>query len=274
MTTTEKIRLAAEKADLLVMSCDAYSDLWPPFFDFFERYWPDCPFDLYLGSNFKTYKRARAEIKPLLFDMSTNWSDEFSAALQQLNKPFVIYLQDDYFIIKKPDNEWLADLIDIADRRGAAYLRIFPTPEPDEMISEVRPVGKIRKDSTQRTSLQAAVWRRESLLELLQNGESPWEFETGGPERSQATEREFLSVPRTNKGRLETGFYPITYFCTAVLKGKYMRGAVKLAKKEGIHLDLEARKVQSRFEQFRDKVFERSPQKLKGIVWLLLYKYF
>ena len=36
---------------VLVPSCDAYADLWIPFFALFWRYWSDCPFPVYLGTN-------------------------------------------------------------------------------------------------------------------------------------------------------------------------------------------------------------------------------
>lgn len=41
---------------VVVASCDAYADLWEPFFRLFRRYWPDCPYPVYLGSNFRTYR--------------------------------------------------------------------------------------------------------------------------------------------------------------------------------------------------------------------------
>lgn len=31
---------------VLVNSCDAYEDLWFPYFEFFRLNWPDCPYKL------------------------------------------------------------------------------------------------------------------------------------------------------------------------------------------------------------------------------------
>ena len=33
---------------ILILSCDKFSDLWKPFFDLFWKYWPDCPYNVYL----------------------------------------------------------------------------------------------------------------------------------------------------------------------------------------------------------------------------------
>ena len=44
-----------KKTALLVISCDKYADLWPIYFGSLFKYWPNCPFKIYLGSNFKIY---------------------------------------------------------------------------------------------------------------------------------------------------------------------------------------------------------------------------
>ena len=38
------------KFAILIVSCDKYSDLWDPFFKLFFKFWPDCPFNIYLLS--------------------------------------------------------------------------------------------------------------------------------------------------------------------------------------------------------------------------------
>ncbi len=38
---------------VLINSCDAYSDLWEPFFKLFSIYWPDCPYEIVLNTEYK-----------------------------------------------------------------------------------------------------------------------------------------------------------------------------------------------------------------------------
>ena len=40
---------------VLVMSCDAYSDIWEAFNTLFKRYW-DCPYKVYFGTETKDNK--------------------------------------------------------------------------------------------------------------------------------------------------------------------------------------------------------------------------
>ena len=46
------------RCPLVVSSCDAYSDVWPVFFEFLDKYWPEVKGDVYLLSNQKAYKAA------------------------------------------------------------------------------------------------------------------------------------------------------------------------------------------------------------------------
>ena len=59
--------------DLLVISCDTYSDIWDTFFDTFFRYWQDCPLDIHLISNSKSYNHS--EVHPIKVGQDISWSD-------------------------------------------------------------------------------------------------------------------------------------------------------------------------------------------------------
>ena len=40
---------------ILVNSCDKYEDAWDPFFKLLKIQWPDCPYRIYLNTEFKNY---------------------------------------------------------------------------------------------------------------------------------------------------------------------------------------------------------------------------
>jgi hypothetical protein len=259
-----------KKLAVLIMSCDSYDDTWQPFIHFFEKYWADCPYKIYFASNFRSPEHSR--FTPLLYEKSTTWSDELMTALKKIPETHILYIQDDYFLIKNVENERIAQLFQKMIDYNAAYLRLFPCPPCDELLPNETEIGLILPDTEQRTSLQAAFWEKTVLLRLLKSTENPWHFEINAPRRSKEIPQYFLSVPRKNTGKLENGDYPLTYFCTAILKGKWMRGAYKLCKNEGIELDTERRKVQTRTEVFKNKIYERTPKFMQGYVWYFLYK--
>ena len=37
-----------KRCDVVILTCDSYSDIWEPFFKLKNKYWPDCKYDTYL----------------------------------------------------------------------------------------------------------------------------------------------------------------------------------------------------------------------------------
>jgi hypothetical protein len=67
---------------VLVVSCDAYQDLWKPFFSCFFKFWPDCPFPVYLGANFKKYEDDR--VQTILIGQDLDYSTNLLMMLKQI----------------------------------------------------------------------------------------------------------------------------------------------------------------------------------------------
>ena len=57
---------------ILICSCDAYADVWDPFFTLFFRHWPDCPWPIYLIANHRRYPDDR--VNTLLLGDDKDWS--------------------------------------------------------------------------------------------------------------------------------------------------------------------------------------------------------
>ncbi len=222
---------------VLVASCDKYRDLWTPFFRLFFRYWQDCPFPVYLGSNDATFEDPR--VSAIRAGEDLDWSRSFGAMLAQLPHPYVLLLLEDYLLTQPVDTARIVDLCRVMEETGAACLRLYPFPGPDSEWPGHAGIGVIREGARWRLSLQAALWRKDVLEQLLAPGESAWEFEVAGSARTNAAGRPFLSVGRTEP-------LPIHYFCTAVWQGAWVRRAVEFCAREGIEVDLRARPVEAR----------------------------
>ena len=227
------------KAAILVTSCDKYQDLWEPFFTLFFRYWPDCPYPVYLGTNHLRYDNNR--VKTIGVGDDTDWSSSFRCMLEQIPQPYVIVLIEDYLLTQHIDTTVIEGLITYMEDKGAGCLRLYPCPGPDLPCSDNPLGGEISKGADYRLSLQAAIWNKQTLLELLRDGESAWELELNGTKRTNDLDVPFLCV---------TGNSPIPYFCTGVVKGKWVREAVELCEKEGIEVDLTVRSVQTPVDRF------------------------
>ena len=68
----------------VVLSCDPYSDIWDVYGQLFERFWPDCPFDLYLASHHKSFDKYG--FKPILLGEDISWSHGLIVLIDKLEE--------------------------------------------------------------------------------------------------------------------------------------------------------------------------------------------
>ncbi len=167
---------------IVVASRDESSDLWQPLFTLLRRHWPNCSFPLYLVSNTVDYRDMG--VSTVLVGPDRSWSDTLRAGLSQLKEKYVLLWIDDHFLMAPVDAAKVGAAIDAFTRLGGNYLRLPALPQPDQPLNEH--FGIVRKGAVYRTSVVASVWKKTVLEDLLQPGESAWDFETAGAARSDA----------------------------------------------------------------------------------------
>jgi hypothetical protein len=215
---------------VLVVSCDRYSDLWQPFFSQFWRYWPDCPFPVYLGVNQKAYSNARVRVIQAGEDRS--WSGNLRFFLNQVDSRYVLPLLEDFFLSKIVRTGEIVHHLAALDGLQGTMLRLVPNPPPNSRIRDYSSFGSLHPLAPYRVSAQAALWNRTGLLGLLDDRDNPWEFESNATARSR--------------------MYPDGFFCTyrpllpyrhVVERGEWFWAAARFYKKQNIGCDFEARPV-------------------------------
>lgn len=231
---------------IFIASCDLYSDVWHPFFTLFFKYWSDCPYDIYLCSNFFRYDHER--VNTICIGEEPAWSLKVKQVLKQIPTDYILYLQEDYLLTGRVDTGRVEQLFTFMKKRDGAYLRLRPTPPAHHPLPDNPDVGVLTPGTDYMTCTQAPIWKRETFYQLLNDNESIWDFEKKSPARAHSIEGEFLSVVRDVP-------CPIPYFCTAVVKGIWLRDAVHLCKKEGIKI-VSLRRREGYFEEkFRKHFF-------------------
>jgi len=171
---------------LLVLSCDAYSDLWAPFFNLLKRHWPDCPFPIYLGCGTKNF--FFPEIRVLKSLGEADWSKCVYDYLAQIPTAYVLIVLDDFFLRDRVENSLIDYALKFAIQTSANQVRLVPLPGPTHRIPGEERIGMCAPGLRYRVSAQATIWRSQALLELLRPGESAWQFEVNASLRSEAQE--------------------------------------------------------------------------------------
>jgi hypothetical protein len=219
---------------VLVVSCDSYRDAWIPFFTLLFRYWSDCPYPVFLGSNFETYPDKR--VTPLAIGRDVDWSANLLRMLEGIPVAGILLLQEDFLVDRPVDTPRIKRLTGCARDAGAGCLRLMPVPPPDLPFAASPEIGEIGRGAQYRVSLQAAWWRKDTLAAVVRPGESPWQFETLGSRRSDSIAAPFL-------GLRPDAPLPLDYFTTGIFRGYWEPGAVELCRREHIPIDLGARRM-------------------------------
>jgi hypothetical protein len=194
--------------NVYVTTSDWYNSLIPAFAHLFNKFWsPDQPvtilgytdpgFEMPANFSFESLgaasefgneigewsegRRGRhfSELYP-----TPRWSDSLKRWLTRTSDSYFALLQIDYFLYRPVNRQQIRVLeqqihadnvmkVDLTLDR--AYFAHSPYAECDQLNIIVS-----AQDTLYRSSLQAAIWRREYLDTMLKPGRSPWDFERLG----------------------------------------------------------------------------------------------
>ncbi len=259
--TSDDYKSAGNDTAILVLSCDKYSDIWSTFYTFFFKYWNDCPFKIYHGSNYLSFDHPR--VNNIHSEIVSDWSSEAKIILEQIKEKYIILILDDYFIYQPVDMPTLLNSLKIMKKLDAMFLKLscFPVSHRSlwqyDILKEAPFMGKIWDGQEYRINLQLGVWNRKMLSSLINTGETPWQFELNGSKRSNGIPNPCLCIVEDPKKNYVHG--PITYLCTALSKGVWMLDALELCRKEGINVNIGKREVETKFQYLLRRLYIRTP---------------
>ncbi|MCL5958220.1 MAG: hypothetical protein M1358_02705, partial [Chloroflexi bacterium] len=198
-----------------------------PFFQCFFKYWPDCPYSILIGSNYKSYPDPR--VSPILVGPDVDYSSNLKAMLARIEQDWVIIWLEDLFLSGLVDTSRICGLISVAQRKRGACLILEANRYS---IVRVRNGGdevvEICRDSPYRVSIGLGLWQKDVLSALLRPGETAWELERKGTERSRELEDPFLALPRSAVRK------PPISTVHGLVMGTWTKEAVLFLQREGL----------------------------------------
>lgn len=174
--------LADQNTAFLIISCDAYSSLWPTHFSCLDEHWSDCPYPKFLLSNYLDSERQ--DLTTIKVGEDKTWSANLKKALLILQKDYdhVLATFDDLFLVEMVDNMALERAIESFHRNQGQFLQLIKWHNKPKRVDQF--IGELGKGSLYRPNCVYSLWNIEVLLELLNDEESAWEFERKGARRS------------------------------------------------------------------------------------------
>lgn len=148
-----------------VFSCDLYCDMWPLFFHFFFKLWPDAPTPIYLVTNHLSYDDPRVISVKVGTDES--WTDGAVKALRQIPSEYICFFLDDFMLTKPIDVPRLEQAFSLLKQQNGNWLCFSPVAQPPE--SDPAAIISPVLDPKHSGGFHAGIWRRSYLEELCSN---------------------------------------------------------------------------------------------------------
>lgn len=266
-----------ERFTVLVNSCDSFEDTWLPFFKLYSEFGSELRSPITLVTENREFSFGGLPITCSISNRGKparlGWAECLHQTLQELDSELILYFQDDYFIerpIEVGRVNAIADEMLKHPEVGYIALTHIATPGPFSKIKGSHASGlraltelgvvEIDQKAPYRVSLQASLWRKSTMLSLLNVDENGWMFEIFGTQRAKRRTALFLSVSRESSA-------PIFYEHTGIIKGKWNIKMPALFESHGIEIDFSKRgfyqappTILRKFETFR--MLMKRPEKL------------
>ena len=116
------------RVTLLVNSCDAYADLWQPFFTLLKRYFVPLPAEILLNTETKDFAFDGLNLR-CVHSTAPTYGERMTDALREVKTEYTLLLLDDFFLRRPVDIARLADIVRWVDaERGIVYFNNGGTP--------------------------------------------------------------------------------------------------------------------------------------------------
>lgn len=232
------------KCAVLVNSCDKYKEAWNPFFELFNKFWPYCPFKIYLNTESEKYNN---------YDVVTlnsvgTWGQRLSNALNDMDEEYVIFLLEDFFLQKtvkeKVIMECLARMINNS-QIGCFYFNQIVGYKSDgnDVYDGFFRMYPNNDYNDYAVSCQAALWKKDYLLKLCKNVDTAWDFEIKGYENNKEVinQHEIYCIHSSHHDKVRKGDV-FSYILKrekgyGIWASKWLWNNARLFKKNGIKVE-------------------------------------
>lgn len=241
---------------ILVSSCDKFNSAWNPFFILLKKYWPNCPYKLYLNTESLKYNNPDVVTLNSLCD---SWSGRLIESLKKIDSDYIIFVLEDFFLMRPVQDHIISKIIKILEQDPTIAV-VYPKKITGfDMKDDVHPEWirmDYNKDVRYLVNCQFAVWNKIALLELLRPGLSPWDLERLFKVPDDCKYK-FYCLPYGNRFSIDGDVFPY-YFAIqngyGIAKSKWLWNNKKLFKKEKIAVDYSSLGTLSYFQYNIDKL--------------------
>lgn len=188
------------KLAVLYSSCDKNEFLWDGFFLLMKKYWENFDGDIVFNTENKHYVSNEYNFIYSDCNDENNWSARFYKALEKVPTEYVLIILDDFYIDSYVNDKLLSDCMSQMDKnkkiKGFLFSQLSNNEKKDLLCFE-----KVSKFKNYRINLKVGLWKKNYLMSLCRNMESPWEYEVLMSVRSFLKNGDIYSIVNSEKSK-------------------------------------------------------------------------
>lgn len=163
----------------MVNSCDAYSDLWNPFFTLLKKYWLPCDLKIVLNTETNDFSFDGMDIEVIHSPKGWPYGKRMINVLKHIRTKYVFVLLDDFFLRQPVDMQRITRIISWMeqDPEIVCFSSDCTQTYADWEIEKYHGFRRVPPGNEYMLNLQAAVWRTEAFREYWNPKVTPWEWE-------------------------------------------------------------------------------------------------
>lgn len=147
---------------IAVSSCDLYCDMWPLFFHFLFKHWPDAPTPIYLITNHLAYDDDR--VVTIKVGNDTSWTDGVARGAAQIPAKYIFLFLDDFMLTQPIQVEKLASIFSTLSRQHGDWVCLRPKAQAPE--NDPQALISLLTDAAQSAGFHAGIWRTKYLQKI------------------------------------------------------------------------------------------------------------
>lgn len=172
-----------QDCSILVLSCDKNISLLNILFDFFQKFWKDCPFPIFLGIETAAVNYNNVIV---LNSDKLNWGERVLGYLEAIESDYVMLILDDFLPEKKVDTQRILDyLIYIKQNKNIATISFADIFDKCNVPYGETGLCKRKNNANYLLNLQVGIWDKKILSGLMKKEENPWQTELFGSIRAR-----------------------------------------------------------------------------------------
>ena len=213
---------------LIIMSCDAFSDLWEGQIKQLRSNWENRPEQIFIVTDKITNKNYK-DINIIYPSEDMEWSERLNWALSKVKTEYVFFTLDDYFLIDNVKNDVIESYVEYMKNNKLDYIRLRKRRKKFT-VSEIKGMYKLRNlnfESSYAINLYAGIWKKEFMSYCCRYKNNAWQFEVSLNKSGELYGAKCAIC-------MDNDVYPIL---DVVRKGKLLRNAAKYFRKHpGLYL--------------------------------------